>query len=68
MVYCAAVVYHKKAYQSLIDTLLTEPVIVPQVDHVLDDNGNFNIGESMLVASNFVVKKKESKRGGGKND
>eukprot|EP00957_Ditylum_brightwellii_P146286 11138729-Ditylum_brightwellii.AAC.1 len=44
-VYCVAIVCHKKAFQSSIDTLLTEPVIVPQVDHVFDDNGSFNIGE-----------------------
>jgi hypothetical protein len=42
---------------------LTEPVIIPQVDHVFDDNGSFNIGENMLAVGKLVVKKKEVKKG-----
>eukprot|EP00957_Ditylum_brightwellii_P102191 7789834-Ditylum_brightwellii.AAC.1 len=62
-VYCAAVVYHKKHFQSLLDMLLIEPVIVPQVGNEFEDSSSTNIGESMIADSEFVVKKKASKQG-----
>eukprot|EP00957_Ditylum_brightwellii_P133475 10176053-Ditylum_brightwellii.AAC.1 len=61
-VYCATVAYHKKSFQSLLDMLLTEPVIVPQFYNEFEDNSSYNIGESMVADSEFVVKKKASKQ------
>eukprot|EP00957_Ditylum_brightwellii_P210637 15365207-Ditylum_brightwellii.AAC.1 len=60
---CAAVVYHKRSVQSLLDMLLIEPVIVPQVINEVEDSNIYNIGESMVADSEFVVKEKASKQG-----
>eukprot|EP00957_Ditylum_brightwellii_P070944 5390634-Ditylum_brightwellii.AAC.1 len=61
--YYVAVVYHKKSFHSMLDMLLTEPVIVPQVDNEFEDSNGYNIGESMVADSEFVVKKTASKQG-----
>eukprot|EP00957_Ditylum_brightwellii_P116112 8857258-Ditylum_brightwellii.AAC.1 len=49
--------------KSLLDMLLTEPVIVAQFDYEFEDSSSYNIGEIMVADSEFVVKKKASKQG-----